>query len=330
MPFKKNTAINGFTFGLINASDGSDITSGVVTGYYTLDGGSQSTLVDSPSHKGNGQWSVDLTASEMNGDVVGLAFIEASAITTHFTIKTETKLVSELNDFDPNTDAVANVTNTGSLTTNNDKTGYSILGSKNTLDDLNDIKASDVISDGVAINATFGVIDTVNTVNITSVNTDMRGTDNALLSSSYTAPDNTTISAIDGKVDTIGVVTTDTNTKVTSIQGDYSTLTAAQVWSNATRELTSGNNIVLDKGVGVTGFNDVSVVDIWDTALTESYAPNGSAMTGAQAVHMIWSDLRSPDQSGTTWSDYQLDNVSVSMTFTLDDAVTPSRKTRVT
>lgn len=48
-------------------------------------------------------------------------------------------------------------------------------------------------------------------------------------------------------------------------KGDWNTITpptAAQIWAEATRELTSGLNIVLAKGVGVTGFNDVSATDI--------------------------------------------------------------------
>lgn len=86
--FEKNTAVTGYTFGLVNASDGSDITTGTVTGYVTIDGGTQTALTNSPTHKGNGQWSVNLTAGEMNGDVIGLAFTHASATTTHHTIRT--------------------------------------------------------------------------------------------------------------------------------------------------------------------------------------------------------------------------------------------------
>ena len=130
MSFKKNASVTGFTVGLVASVDGSDITTGTPVGYYTLDGGVQTAIGDvTPVHEGNGQWSFDLTAAEMNGDIVGLVFTHASAITVHFTIKTDTKIVSELNDvlgptvaafeartivaasyFDPATDAVATVT----------------------------------------------------------------------------------------------------------------------------------------------------------------------------------------------------------------------------
>jgi hypothetical protein len=39
-------------------------------------------------------------------------------------------------------------------------------------------------------------------------------------------------------------------------------LTAASVWANGTRTLTAGTNIVLAKGVGITGFNDLDDEDI--------------------------------------------------------------------
>ena len=200
---------------------------------------------------------------------------------------------------------------TGQVTvgTNNDKTGYLISGTKTTLDALNDITATDIVSSG-PITTLGGAVSNVTTVATTTTNTDMRGTDNALLASNYTAPDNATIA--------------DTNTRVTNLND----ITAADVWNSATRELTSGNNIVLAKGVGVTGFNDLSFSDVWTGTLTESYATNGGSMTPAQGIHMIWSDLRSPAQVGTTWSDYRLDNTTVAMTFTLDDATTPTSKTR--
>ena len=294
MSFKKNTAVTGFTFGLVSATDGSDITTGTPAGYVTLDGGTQTAIGDvTPVHEGNGQWSFDLTAAEMNGDIVGLVFTHTSAITVHFTIKTETKLVSELNDVSTTqvnaecdtaiTDAalataaalatvdsivdsilvdtaeigvagagltnigtiatVTNLTNlptipanwltaagiatsaldgkgdwnigktgytltqsfpanfadmsitvtTGQVTvgTNNDKTGYtastvsdktgySISGTKTTLDALNDIAATDIVSAG-AITTLSGAVVNVDLVDTCTTNTDMRGTDSAAL-----------------------------------------------------------------------------------------------------------------------------------------------------
>jgi len=95
--FKKNTAVTGFPFTLISATDGSAITTGTPVGYVTLDGGAQTAIGDvTPVHEGNGQWTFDLTGAEMNGDVVGFLITHVSAINVHFTIKTDTKIVSEV------------------------------------------------------------------------------------------------------------------------------------------------------------------------------------------------------------------------------------------
>ena len=98
MAFKKSTSVTGFPFALVSAADGSAITTGTPTGYYLLDGGSQGSIAGTPVHEGNGQWSVNLTGAEMNGDIVGLLFTHTSAVPVHFTIKTVTTLVNELND----------------------------------------------------------------------------------------------------------------------------------------------------------------------------------------------------------------------------------------
>lgn len=99
MSFKKNTAVTGFPFTLIATADGSAITTGTPVGYVTLDGGTQTAIGDvTPVHEGNGQWTFDLTAAEMNGDTVGFLVTHASAINAHFIIPTDIKLVSELND----------------------------------------------------------------------------------------------------------------------------------------------------------------------------------------------------------------------------------------
>jgi len=214
MSFKKNTAVTGFPVGLVSATDGSAITTGTPVGYYLLDGGTQTAIADvTPVHEGNGMWTFNLTAAEMNGDIVGLTFTHASAITAHFTIKTEVTTPSDLNNFNPATDTVATVTNLTNLPSiptnwitaagiaasafngkgdwNIGKTGYSISGTKTTLDALNDIAATAIVSAG-AITTLSGKVTNVGTVDTVTTNTDMRGTDGA----NTTAPDNASIAAI--------------------------------------------------------------------------------------------------------------------------------------
>lgn len=64
----------------------------------------------------------------------------------------------------------------------------------------------------------------------------------------------------------------------------FSTHSAADVWSVATRVLTAGTNIVLAKGVGVTGFNDLSAAQVnaeADQALADYDGPTNTEMVAA-------------------------------------------------
>ena len=181
--FKKNTAVTGLSFGLLSATDGSDITTGTVNAYVTLDGGTQGSITDTPVHKGNGQWSVDLTAAEMNGDTVGLVFTHTSAATVHMTIKTALMLTNELNDIaatdivsggaiTTSSGSVSSVTTVDTTTTNTDMVDVSGLATAASISALNDIAATDIVSNG-AINTSSGAVSTVTTVGTTTTNTDM-------------------------------------------------------------------------------------------------------------------------------------------------------------
>lgn len=70
-----------------------------------------------------------------------------------------------------------------------------------------------------------------------------------------------------GSVNTNGI-------SAASLAADAGAELATAVWANVTRELTSGLNIVLAKGVGVTGFNDLSAAQVnteADTALSDIF-----------------------------------------------------------
>lgn len=59
------------------------------------------------------------------------------------------------------------------------------------------------------------------------------------------------------------------------------------VWSTTTRLLTAGTNIVLAKGAGVTGFNDLSAADVnaeADTALSDYDAPTKAELDSGLAA----------------------------------------------
>jgi hypothetical protein len=96
----------------------------------------------------------------------------------------------------------------------------------------------------------------------------------------------TALATVDGVVDAIKVTTDKLDTTVVLDGAVYQFtanalelapsggggLTAADIWSYTTHELTSGANIVLAKDVGVTGFNDLSAAEVnaeVDTALSD-------------------------------------------------------------
>jgi len=432
---RKNIASQLVSAQLLSATDGSDITTGVVTVEVTIDSNTQTTGTGTISHEGNGLWNYTPTQAETNGNHIVFTFKHGNAITTSIqvytisfdphdvaslgltnvdttissrsdfnassdavanvtlvdTVTSNTDMrgtdsalldsnyvspdntsiaailtdtsttipnqINSLNDFNPSTDTVANVTTVTSgvtVTTNNDKTGYSIsqvfptnfenldidnsgnvnsftqgyLSTAITETSVGNISAnfdvffdnSDSITtkvvddvgtavsgggeftateksqlryrlgiDGTTVTPTADpdlsqksdinslndfdaandVVAHVTLVDTTTTNTDMRGTDNSLLATNYNdAP--TVSSIVDGVWDevqsnhtTVGTYGYYLDSRVSaSGGGGGSGTTPAEIWSYADRELTSGNNIALAKGTGVTGFNDIEATDI--------------------------------------------------------------------
>lgn len=77
---RKNTASQYVAFQMNSATDGSAVTAGTPTVYYTIDGGAQGTGAGTATHEGNGQWSYAPTQAETNGDHVAFTMVLASAI----------------------------------------------------------------------------------------------------------------------------------------------------------------------------------------------------------------------------------------------------------
>jgi len=103
---KRNTALYGLPFALVNKTNGEAVTTGTASAYVLKSGGSLAPATNLPEHEINGQWSIDLTASEMNAAVVGVIVAHADAIPVNLTILTTEKRVSELDDFNPATETV--------------------------------------------------------------------------------------------------------------------------------------------------------------------------------------------------------------------------------
>jgi hypothetical protein len=87
--FIKGEAIVGFPFALVSTA-GVAMTGESPVGYITKDGGTQAPLTNTILEEGNGQYSVTISAAEMEADVVGLIFRNTGAVPVHFTLETTT------------------------------------------------------------------------------------------------------------------------------------------------------------------------------------------------------------------------------------------------
>ena len=99
MAYKINTAVVGFGVGhFIKISDGSSLTSGTIVCKEIIDGTAR-TLDNVAAYNDTAAvWETDLSAADMNGTHIVLTFSIADYLPISYTLKTETKLVSELND----------------------------------------------------------------------------------------------------------------------------------------------------------------------------------------------------------------------------------------
>ena len=178
-----------------------------------------------------------------------------------------------LNNFDASSDAVANVTLVATTTLNTDMRGT---------DSANTVTPPSVaqFDARTILSASYGTSANQTTINSNVLLIDtapMRGTDNALLASGYTAPD---------------------NAGITQIQADISNL------------------------------NNISVSDIFTEQMVESYSADGVAPTLAQSLFLTMQNLQDFSFTGTTQTVKRLDGSTTAATYTLDDAVTPTSKTR--
>jgi hypothetical protein len=67
---------------------------------------------------------------------------------------------------------------------------------------------------------------------------------------------------------------------------------------------------------------------MWTTAMTESYASDGAAMTPAQALYMILCAVSEFAISSTTITGKKLDGSTTAMTWTINSATSPTSRTR--
>lgn len=224
---KQNVAGQSIGAQMVTISDGSPFT-GTVSADVTIDNGTKTAGSGTVTHEGDGYHSYAPTQAETNGNHIAVTFSGTGALSQTIQVYTtfpqtvdNDTAIQALNDISP---AQVNAECDTALSdydgpTNTEMNARTIISASYALEasigSLNDFNPA---SDAVA---------NVTLVATTTTNTDMRGTDSALLASGYTvAP------------------------------------TTAQIWAESTRVLTAGDNIVLAKGVGLTGLNDIAATAI--------------------------------------------------------------------
>lgn len=210
----------------------------------------------------SGIYYLDLTATEMNADTV--AIIVKTSTTDAKT--TPIILYPQDNGLDRN----VNITHwNGTAVASPDTAGYPVV----------------TIKDGTGqgeIALTSGAIDNVTLVATTTTNTDMRGTDSALLASNYTAP--LSAAAVNAEVDTAlsdydaptrAELTSDINSVITEVNANETKLDTID--SNVDAILVDTNELQTNQGnwLTATGFSTHSAADVW-TATTRTLSSFGT------------------------------------------------------
>jgi hypothetical protein len=134
-------------------------------------------------------------------------------------------------------------------------------------------------------------------------------------------------------------------TRTLTASTNFNDISASDVWAAATRTLTANTNLNdLDAAgvrtaVGLASANldtqlaalptaAENATAVLTTQLTEGYASDGTAPTLTQAIFQTMQFLHESSVSGTTVTIKGLDGSTSKMTFTLDDATTPTSITR--
>lgn len=335
---------------MVSASDGSAFT-GSVTVYVTGDAGTQavgSVGSGACTHEGNGYHTYAPAQAETNYDLIAFTFIGTGAIPA--TVQVFTTYPQTGDSYarlgapagaSVSADIASVKSDSGAILTDTGTTLPGVLGTPAGADLATDIAA--VKSDTAAI-----LTDTGTTLETHL--TDIKG------------------ATFNGTTDSLEAIRNRGDAAWITATG-FSTHSAADVWSVATRTLTASTN-----------FNDVSATDVWaaatrtltantnlndldaagvrsalgmasanldtqiaalptasenatatlTTQMTEAYAADGTAPTLAQAMFQTMQFLHESSVSGTTVTIKGLDGSTSKMTFTLDDATTPTSITRAT
>ncbi len=311
MMLKQSTAVDVLIGPFVDITNGATAESGE-TPTVKLSKNGQTLAAKSdvtvPVHDADGYYNCELDATDTN--TVGTLVLTVAASATALPVRHEFQVVAA-NVYDSLYAASGTDILQVETTTNSDKTGYSISGTKTTLDALNDVAATDIVSSG-AITTSGGAVSNVTLVATTTTNTDMRGTDNAYLAAN--APTDSRDQAITAST---GRVTVGTNNDKTgySISGSKTTLdalndvaatdivssgaitTSAGAVSNVTLVATTTTNTDMRGTDGANTTTPPTSAQIADAVWDESLGAHTTAGSTGKALKQIKEGIISVESS---------------------------------
>ena len=198
-------------------------------------------------------------------------------------------------------------------------TGTTLDGKLNTIDDFLDTEVAAILADTNELQgdwANGGRLDLLVDSIISKVDVVDGIVDDILVDTGTTIP--ATIATIDTVVDAILVDTAVIGAAGAGLSGvPWNAAWDAEVQSE-----------VADALAAYDPPTKAEMDAMWTTAATESYASDGAAATPAQLLYMILCSVSEFAVSSTTITGKKLDGSTTAMTWTLDDASSPTSRTR--
>lgn len=365
---KKNTASQIVGAQLNSKTDGSAVTTGTTTVYVTGDGGTQaagSVGSGACTHEGQGFWTYAPAQAETNYDHVAFTFVNASAVAA--TVQIYPSFPQTGDNFvrlgapagasvSADVAAIKGETATILSDTNDIQTRIPASLVSGRIDASVGAMAAAVVTaaaiatdaidaDAIAADAVTEIQSGLSTLNAAGIRTAV-GLASANLDTQLAAIDSvtdkvdTTLTSTGSPgqfvftADALALAPAGTGASATAIADEVQTRTIAAVTTvnglaaNSVTAAALAADAVAEIQSGLATATNVTAA--WTTALTEAYAADGSTMTPAQALYMIWSLLAERSIASTTLTAKKLDGSTTAMTFTLDSATTPTSQTRAT
>lgn len=315
---RKNVASQVVCFQAVSTTDGSAVTAGTPTIYYTIDGGTQGTGAGTSTHEGNGCWSYVPAQAETNGNHVAYTFSLSGAVSQtvniypgsyDYTDSVRLGLtalpnaaadaagglpVSDAGGLDLDTILDVAISSRLAPTTAGRTLDVTTGGAAGV--DWGNVENA---STSVDLSATaISLCDTVTT------NTDMRGTDNAFLAAS--APTNfadLSITATTGRVDVASIEGSDATDQINAACDTAIETYGLQYLVNTALPTNWATNVTANSALDYLADDGTAVYDRTTDSLQAIADAGGGGPTAAQIADAVWDEAQADHVSVGTFGE---------------------------